>query len=323
MIDNPLVSIVVPVYGTEHFLSKCVDSLIQQSYKNIEIILVDDESPDRCPEICDDYRRKDSRITVVHQKNKGVSGARNTGLQTAAGDYMMFVDSDDLLYPDAVQTLLGDAQDHSADIVSGTKVLYSDSGKSNNTGDDGELFVYRDEEPLVLSLDGNRQTNALHAKIFKKEIIEGLSFTEGKNINEDGFFLFQCFVKKPVYVQHNHLAYQYNYREDSSSKQRFSDKYFSMLYFCEQKLKIVSELYPQYIDKAYNMQVRTNLLFLDLLCQTVDPKYKDTQSACIRTVRRLYSYFRPVNKHQKQLAAIVRYGFYPLYKCIVRAKYHR
>ena len=91
--QTALVSIIVPIYGTEAYLPACLDSICKQSYSNLQIILVDDESPDGCPEICEAYAQKDSRIIVIHQKNKGVSGARNTGLRQATGEYITFVGS--------------------------------------------------------------------------------------------------------------------------------------------------------------------------------------------------------------------------------------
>ena len=118
---NPLVSIIVPVYGTEAYLPACIDSIRNQSYQNLQVILVDDQSPDRCPEICDSYAQKDLRIQVIHQKNTGVSGARNTGLQHVTGEYILFVDSDDELFPNAVEILLHDAQEYGADIASAEK----------------------------------------------------------------------------------------------------------------------------------------------------------------------------------------------------------
>ena len=91
------ISIIVPIYNVEKYLEKCVESLINQTYKNLEIILVDDESPDNCPKICDDYINVDSRIKVIHQKNMGLSGARNSGIKIATGEYLVFQDSDDTL----------------------------------------------------------------------------------------------------------------------------------------------------------------------------------------------------------------------------------
>lgn len=104
--DKPLISIIVPVYKVEQYIRECIESVITQSYREWEMILVDDGSPDRCPEICDEYSEIDSRIVVVHQKNGGLSEARNTGIRKSVGEYLYFLDSDDLLPEDALQTLV-------------------------------------------------------------------------------------------------------------------------------------------------------------------------------------------------------------------------
>ena len=115
--ETPLISIIIPVYKVEPYLRKCLDSVVQQTYRNLEIILVDDGSPDSCGAICDEYATKDERITVIHQENKGLSAARNAGLDIATGDYIQFVDSDDWIEPDALATVLSIAEDHHVDIV--------------------------------------------------------------------------------------------------------------------------------------------------------------------------------------------------------------
>lgn len=97
MTNQPLLSVIIPVYKVEKYLRQCVDSVINQTYKNLEIILVDDGSPDNCGKICDEYAEKDKRVKVIHQLNKGLSGARNTGTEQASGEYIAFVDSDDWL----------------------------------------------------------------------------------------------------------------------------------------------------------------------------------------------------------------------------------
>ncbi|HCI64916.1 MAG TPA: glycosyl transferase, partial [Clostridiales bacterium] len=104
---NPLISVIVPVYRVEAFLPRCLDSIRGQTYKNLEIILVDDGSPDNCGKICDEYAEMDSRIRVIHKKNGGLSSARNAGLDVAVGDYIGFVDSDDWIAPEMYETLLG------------------------------------------------------------------------------------------------------------------------------------------------------------------------------------------------------------------------
>ena len=108
--ENGVISIIVPIYKVEDTLDKCVKSLMQQTYKDIEIILVDDGSPDRCPEICDKYAKLDNRIKVIHKENGGLSDARNTGLKAASGYYIMYVDSDDYLETDACKRLLDNMQ---------------------------------------------------------------------------------------------------------------------------------------------------------------------------------------------------------------------
>lgn len=98
-----VVSVVLPIYNVEKYLSRCLESVVNQSYRKLEIILVDDESPDKCPEICDEWAAKDSRIKVIHKKNGGLGYARNTGIENATGEYICFVDSDDYIAPDTIE----------------------------------------------------------------------------------------------------------------------------------------------------------------------------------------------------------------------------
>lgn len=318
--DNTLVSIIVPVYGTEAYLPACIESICGQSYTNIQVILVDDQSPDRCPEICDRYAREDPRIIVIHQKNRGVSGARNTGLQHVSGQYILFVDSDDEMLPDAVETMMRDAKEYGADIVWAPQ---KQPGKNGNAYEEGAYTVYRDTDSLLLSLKGEYNINAVWGKLFRAAFIAGLSFEEGKNINEDGFFMFQCYMKQPLFLRHNVPVYRYSIRPNSSSRQAFSDGYLSMLYFSDRKKKLVVAHCPEYLEQAYNMEVRTNLQMLDLLCKTTEKKYKPLQRQCVNTVRRLRAYHKPINKHHRMLTWITACGLYPVYKRMVRFKYYR
>jgi glycosyltransferase involved in cell wall biosynthesis len=320
---DALVSIIVPVYGTEAYLPACIESICNQSYKNLQIILVDDQSPDRCPEICDGYAKKDPRILVIHQKNKGVSGARNTGITHAFGDFLMFVDSDDELYTNAVEILVQDARDYCADVVSAIKRVVDKNGNTTCIDADGNCNVFHGENTLLLALEGDPNTNSACAKLFRASFLQDIQFDEGKNLNEDGFFMFQCFLKKPLLVQHNVAVYQYNTRQHSSSRQSFSENYLSMLYFCDRKKELIAAQYPQYMHLCYNMEVRTNLYFLDVLCKTTEKKYRAIQKQSVDTVRRLYKYHVPINKHHKMLAWIASHGLYPLYKWAVRLKYYR
>lgn len=124
----PAISIIVPVYNVEKFLHRCVDSILSQSFTDFELILVDDESPDNCPAICDDYSKKDSRVIVIHQKNTGVSGARNAGIEAANGEYLYFCDSDDYLSIDYVGKLYLKICSEKADMVSAGYTAFDEEG---------------------------------------------------------------------------------------------------------------------------------------------------------------------------------------------------
>ena len=119
-----MVSVIVPVYKVEPFLRRCVDSLLSQTYQNLEIILVDDGSPDRCGQICDEYAAQDARVKVIHKENGGVSSARNAGIEAAAGEYVTFVDSDDWVEPWAYQILRQLIVEHDADVAEGALRYY-------------------------------------------------------------------------------------------------------------------------------------------------------------------------------------------------------
>ena len=124
-----LISIVLPIYNVENYIEKCMESVLNQTYKNIEIILVDDGSPDNCPIICDQYVKEDNRVKVVHKENGGLSDARNAGIKVANGDYITFIDSDDYVDKDYVEFLYNTIEETDADIaIGGHRVIY-DSGK--------------------------------------------------------------------------------------------------------------------------------------------------------------------------------------------------
>lgn len=318
---NPLVSIIVPVYGTEKYLPSCVDSLLSQTHSPIEVVLVDDQSPDACPAICDEYAVKDGRVRVIHQTNKGVSGARNTGIEAATGEYFCFVDSDDLLEPHAVETLLKDISEYSADMASAAKSLVQADGSVKCDAADGLVTLYEGDQMLRRSLAYGDYTRSLHGKLLSAELIRDVRFAEGHNINEDGYFLFECYKKMPRVVHRNVSVYRYFYREGSASNSRFSEKYFDMLYFCDLKKRYVEEQHPALLEDACNMEVRTHLLFLQVLCRTNDKKYREAQRASVKVVRRLRRYHRPVNRHHRRLEKIVAWGLFPLYKKLIRLRY--
>lgn len=145
--SKPIISVVVPVYNVEHELSRCVDSILVQSYANIEVILVDDGSTDGCPSLCDAYEKKDSRVRVIHKSNGGLSSARNAGLNCATGEWVLYVDSDDYILNDSCERLLAVGTKYDCDIVSADAVREFNGGQEymvHGSLADGECYSSRD-----------------------------------------------------------------------------------------------------------------------------------------------------------------------------------
>ncbi|OXN01192.1 glycosyltransferase family 2 protein [Bifidobacterium vansinderenii] len=203
---NPLISIVVPVYKVEEVLDRCVKSILEQTYEYWEVILVDDESPDGSPALCDQWAQRDSRIRVVHQSHAGVSTARNRGIAEAKGDFLVFVDSDDFVDNDYLECLLK-AQEHTgADLVMCSAVCEDDEGRPKRTDEEwtfddmpeDRLFTGRETLRFLYRTIGA----VLWGKLYAKRIWNTLRFPDGK-IHEDEFVLHHVyFACESVAVLH-------------------------------------------------------------------------------------------------------------------------
>lgn len=179
----PLLSVIVPVYNVEKYLNKCIESIVNQTYKNLEIILVDDGSPDNCHLICDDWAQRDGRIKVIHKKNAGVSSARNAGLDEARGSFIGFVDGDDIIYEDFYETLLAEAIKNDADISACAFSYLNDSyGKYKES----ECYIkskklYDSQELLNEYFDSCKgEWVSFCNKIIKASLFDGLRFPKGR-----------------------------------------------------------------------------------------------------------------------------------------------
>lgn len=206
--DKGLISVIVPVYKVEKYLHRCVDSILNQTYKNLEVILIDDGSPDNCSAICDEYAAKDSRVRVFHQKNAGVSAARNAGLDAATGDYIAFVDSDDWLEPDMYQTLHDVLQKSQADIA--CCECYLEEGSAAKVLTVGEKGCSSIEEFLQGAVIGqNHALIALWTKLYRRHIFDSVRFVEGI-VSEDCVIAIDICVKQPKFVVVRKAYYHYN-----------------------------------------------------------------------------------------------------------------
>lgn len=197
-----LISVIVPVYNMEQYLERCINSIVDQTYRNLEIILVDDGSTDRSPRMCDEYAAKDGRIKVVHKVNGGLSDARNAGLQVATGTYIGYVDSDDWIEPQMYQRMYEACIEHQAQVaVCRYAKIYRDHVDREGNGQvtvfdrEGILKIYLMDQPEYVVY------NSVWSKLFAREVVEGVLFPVGKN-SEDIMYTTKAFCKleKAVYI---------------------------------------------------------------------------------------------------------------------------
>jgi len=210
-----LISVVVPIYNAERYLTKCLDSLTGQTHRHLEIILVDDGSTDKSGDICDRYATADRRIKVIHRKNGGISAARNSGLDIATGNYFGFADSDDWLEPDMYQFLLDDLTRVRADIAVCGFFRVHDQIESPNDRSHTRRVLDRNEA-LELLLRDRLLQNYYWCKLYKRELFDGIRMPEGKTF-EDAYTQHLIFEKARRVVLHNVPKYHYLLRGDSIS----------------------------------------------------------------------------------------------------------
>lgn len=215
---TPVLSIIVPVYNVEQYLPRCIDSILTQTFQDFELILVDDGSPDRCGEICDEYAKKDSRIIVIHQANKGVSTARNRGLDIAKGDYISFIDSDDQIgtnstYEENLKILQSNPQIDILQIPVYTISTQNEINKSTPA----PQFINDKKEIFLNWYTGKLIRGYVWDKIFKKDIFNTIRFPTDMQLAEDAFCIVD-FTKtiNCLYIS-NLGCYLYYHRKDSAT----------------------------------------------------------------------------------------------------------
>lgn len=231
------VSIIVPIYNAENYIIKTVESIKKQTYKNIQIILVNDGSTDCTDVICQKLAQDDTRINYVYQKNQGVSTARNLGLKMAKGEYVCFVDADDIMREDMVEKLLLTAIKKDKDICMCNYVEIKNNADYERKITQKDVMT-RDEalRGLCIKQDINM---AIWNKIFSRKCISNIFFEEKRKVNEDRFFLFQSLLKSNGVAIVAEPLYSYVVRENSATTSSFDPRWFDRLYFAK---KIENEI---------------------------------------------------------------------------------
>lgn len=267
----PQLSIIVPVYNKGEFIGSCINSIIQQTFTDFELILVNDGSTDGSGEVCNKWSLKDARIKVVHQANAGVSAARNKGISLASGQYIGFADGDDTLEPDMYEMLLSNAGTYNADIsICGVKKIFPH--KVDLYFGTNEIKTYNRSEGLK-GLLKKEFLRSVYDKIYIASIAKSVQF-EG-SINEDIFYNYLVFNKANKTVFDDAIKYNYIIRDSSVSMTGFSKKWMDTISFSKRIVKICQSETPEIVDEAINFDLVTNISLLNLILLSGKSKYKD------------------------------------------------
>lgn len=248
--DNPLISVIVPIYKVEKYLNRCIESIVNQTYSNLEIILVDDGSPDHCPQMCDEWVEKDKRIKVIHKQNGGLSDARNAGMKIATGEYIAFVDSDDLVVHTYIETLLNAIHTTQSELSAcDVESFFDDSELKLSECVAGEVASYTSEQALSQLIKGQGFRAVAWNKLYHSSLLKGESFEFGK-FHEDEFFTYRILDKCKRLAYINVPLYKYRQREGSIMSVK-SDRHLDMLEAGLQRLDLLKNKYPYlyYQDK--------------------------------------------------------------------------
>lgn len=251
----PLISVIVPVYKVEAYLDKCISSIVGQTYKNLEIILVDDGSPDRSGEICDSWAAKDDRIRVIHKANGGLSDARNAGMTIATGDLMGFVDSDDWIGPDMYWLLYDNMRKHDSDISAcGVEMVWEDGTPSRKLTCNGN-YLLNCEEAVLAIIQETCLKQPVWYKLYKTNLIRDISFPVGK-YHEDVFWSYRAVARAERVSVLDIPCYYYRQRGGSIMGEGYSLRRLDALEAKVQRNSFVQSHYPN-----ITLEEKADLLF--------------------------------------------------------------
>ena len=267
MENQALISVIIPVYNVEEYLHECIDSVLNQTYQNFEIILVDDGSTDSSGTICDEYVDKDDRVSVVHQKNTGPSKTRNIGLENATGKYIYFLDSDDYIEKNTLELLINTAESNDADLVFFDALSFADDGSEVKQG----YFVNGTYEPksgyeMLTELHNNKDYHcAIYLLFLKHQLLidNKILFLESAYCSEDMLFTYQTYCSAKKAVQCKNTLYHRRYRSGSIVTSKKSQRHFRSCHDVYEEIRDFSQKIGKtgdYMATEYTVRCAFNAL---------------------------------------------------------------
>ncbi|MGF7012571.1 glycosyltransferase involved in cell wall biosynthesis [Lachnospiraceae bacterium PF1-22] len=269
--SNKLISVIVPVYKVERYLRKCVDSILIQTYENLEVLLVDDGSPDECGIICDDYAKKDSRIKVIHKDNGGLSDARNAGFEASNGEYILFIDSDDYIESDMIEYLYSNLVEANAEISScGNFDVYESHTVTEFSG--GETIVCNGEAFYSYLLRGEKVRGEIWNKLIKRSVVEDIRFPKGR-LYEDIYFTADMMKNVQTAVIGTEAKYYYVHRGSSITGKPYRRQLLDIITGYEKAYQVVKNEFPALEEIANCLVLWSRFIVLDKIL--TQPNYKE------------------------------------------------
>ena len=269
--ETALISVIVPVYNVAQYLEKSIASIQKQTYQNLEIILVDDGATDESGRLCDSIAEQDDRVSVLHKKNEGLSQARNDGMKQAHGDYLIFIDSDDYIHPEMIQSLYEQLIQEDADVSScGVMNVYANDESPQSANQD-VYFVCDSQTFLREYLIGEKIPGTICNKLIKREIATGLSFPKGL-IYEDAYYHFDLIKLAKKYVVNTKPYYYYFHRGDSITTKPYADKDLAYIDIYQKFYNEVVKNYPDLKEVAFFRLAYAHFFILDKML--LDDQYK-------------------------------------------------
>lgn len=237
-----LVSVIVPVYNVENYLRECLDSIVAQTYRNIEVILIDDGSKDSSGEICDEYADKDNRIKVIHKENGGVSAARNTGLDVAKGEWISYVDSDDYIEDTMLETLICLAKENDVELA---MCSFKDISECENVTQENDIRIFSKDELIYNYVVRNTDyciTEGIWDRIYKRVLVDGLRFKNDR-INLDILYTMEVFTRahKALYTSEKLYNYRAGREGNITGRKTTIDSIKDKIYCSKNSAKILRE----------------------------------------------------------------------------------
>jgi len=282
--ETALISVIVPVYNVAQYLEKSIASIQQQTYQNLEIILVDDGATDESGRLCEQIAEQDERVLVYHKENEGLSQARNDGLKQAHGDYVIFIDSDDYIHPEMIASLYQQLVKEDADVSScGVMNVYANS-ESPQTENQDDYFICDTEIFLREYLIGEKIPGTICNKLIKKEIAAQLTFPKGL-IYEDAYYHFDLIKVAKKYVVNTKPYYYYFHRGDSITTKPYTEKDLAYIDIYQKFYTEIVKEYPNLTEVAFFRLAYAHFFILDKML--LDDNFKE-----FKDYPRIYGYLK-------------------------------